>query len=117
MKTTQACCDHNILSQQREEQSQRRSGERTLKTKRNQVVRGGAKQGPKHLGDNGFGTVKTAAITPVSEIQPGIQSMKNLTLSVQRNGICGCGHKRGDGDGVTAKLPHIHAQKCHEPIL
>lgn len=71
----------------------------------------------KHLGDNGNGTVKTAAETHVSEIQPGIQSMKNLTLSVQRNGISGCGHKRGDGDGVTDKLPHIHAQKCHKSIL
>lgn len=81
------------------------------------MVRGGAKQGPKHLGDNGISTVKTAAKTPVSEIHPDIRSMKNLTLSVQRNGTSGCGHKRGDGDGVIVNLPHIDARKCQEPIL
>lgn len=80
------------------------------------MVRGAAKQGPKHLGDIGNGSVKTAAETRGSEIQPGIQSMKNM-LSVQGNGISGCGHKRGDGDGVTVKLSHIHARKCHKPIL
>lgn len=80
---------HCTLSQQREKQNPTQSNEVSLQTKQMQLVCGGAKQCPKHLGDSG-----NCSNTHVSEIQLGIQNLKKLTRSVQRNGKSGCTRER-----------------------
>lgn len=55
------------------------------------MVRGAAKQGPKHLGDIGNGSVKTAAETRGSEIQPGYlcRGMGSVAVGIREETVMG----------------------------